>query len=549
MDIASAGVNALKNASGGRIATSVFAAALIAGAAPPAAASGPQFTFAGRISQSTPPLPPPWQGVGIGDEWEMTICLDPRVPDLCVLPDRGCYPAGLHVQMRIGGVVQTITSPASALITIIDSPPPRGDGLLVSFRLDDVLCTLTLTDSTGAAFASTLLPECSSIPAAGFWTTAQLAFDPPGPGEATGRMTRVICTPRLPCGPCPDCPTDYNQDGGIDGGDVGAFFADWEAGLPCADVNRDGGVDNGDVSRFFRLWENGICCFGSPDYDGDGDLNCNDLCEFHADLRLGRRCADINADGIVDDADASQFIADYIRAGGTGCASTGDFNLDGRVNCADVCLFHRAFAAGDLAADVNCDGDVSTEDLIAFDRAYSMAGGPPCPQGADFNLDGNVDCADACAFNRALQNGALAADYNCDGTTDLEDAILFREAFEEAGGPVCPDGADFNRDGRIDCRDLGLFNAAFAAGDSAADLNCSGTLDAADQRRFFTDFLDLSRDGQLTCRDLCIQLERVNAQRPAADMNCDGTIDLEDVAIFQSLFGTYYTGPSCVGCP
>ncbi|MBS0195933.1 MAG: matrixin family metalloprotease [Planctomycetes bacterium] len=55
------------------------------------------------------------------------------------------------------------------------------------------------------------------------------------------------------------CAADYNSDGGIDGGDVDAFFADWGAGLPAADVNGDGGVDGADVSVFFEAWEAGGC--------------------------------------------------------------------------------------------------------------------------------------------------------------------------------------------------------------------------------------------------------------------------------------------------
>jgi len=55
------------------------------------------------------------------------------------------------------------------------------------------------------------------------------------------------------------CPADYNQDGGIDGSDVDAFFQDWEAGLPGADVNQDGGIDGADVDYFFETWEAGGC--------------------------------------------------------------------------------------------------------------------------------------------------------------------------------------------------------------------------------------------------------------------------------------------------
>lgn len=51
------------------------------------------------------------------------------------------------------------------------------------------------------------------------------------------------------------CPADFNEDGGIDGGDVDAFFAQWENGN--ADFNQDGGVDGGDVIDFFDRWESG----------------------------------------------------------------------------------------------------------------------------------------------------------------------------------------------------------------------------------------------------------------------------------------------------
>jgi hypothetical protein len=53
------------------------------------------------------------------------------------------------------------------------------------------------------------------------------------------------------------CPADFNVDGGVDGSDIDAFFAAWEAGDMSADINRDGGIDGGDVSYFFLRWEGG----------------------------------------------------------------------------------------------------------------------------------------------------------------------------------------------------------------------------------------------------------------------------------------------------
>jgi hypothetical protein len=55
------------------------------------------------------------------------------------------------------------------------------------------------------------------------------------------------------------CIADFNQDGGVDGSDVTAFFEAWESGSIQADANADGGIDGADVSAFFALWENGGC--------------------------------------------------------------------------------------------------------------------------------------------------------------------------------------------------------------------------------------------------------------------------------------------------
>lgn len=55
------------------------------------------------------------------------------------------------------------------------------------------------------------------------------------------------------------CDADFDGSGGIDGGDVEAFFRAWEAGDSRADLNDNGGIDGQDVERFFLLWESGSC--------------------------------------------------------------------------------------------------------------------------------------------------------------------------------------------------------------------------------------------------------------------------------------------------
>jgi len=73
--------------------------------------------------------------------------------------------------------------------------------------------------------------------------------------DALGRLRGFVMTPTE----APRCFADFNSDGGIDGGDIEAFFISWETGLGTADVNLDGGVDGGDVEHFFRRWVTGEC--------------------------------------------------------------------------------------------------------------------------------------------------------------------------------------------------------------------------------------------------------------------------------------------------
>jgi hypothetical protein len=53
------------------------------------------------------------------------------------------------------------------------------------------------------------------------------------------------------------CGADFNCDGGVDGDDVIAFFALWDAGESGADFTGDGGVDGDDVIGFFGRWDSG----------------------------------------------------------------------------------------------------------------------------------------------------------------------------------------------------------------------------------------------------------------------------------------------------
>ncbi len=73
--------------------------------------------------------------------------------------------------------------------------------------------------------------------------------------SGSGHLT-LTCTP---ASSCPACAADYDNNGGVDGGDLASFFADFEQGAECADVDGNGGVDGGDLATFFGLFEAGGC--------------------------------------------------------------------------------------------------------------------------------------------------------------------------------------------------------------------------------------------------------------------------------------------------
>jgi hypothetical protein len=60
---------------------------------------------------------------------------------------------------------------------------------------------------------------------------------------------------RITGGVFPACRADWTLDGGVDGDDVIAFFADWDAG--SADANGDWATDGDDVIVFFARWDAG----------------------------------------------------------------------------------------------------------------------------------------------------------------------------------------------------------------------------------------------------------------------------------------------------
>ncbi|MBL9001317.1 MAG: family 16 glycosylhydrolase [Phycisphaerae bacterium] len=115
--------------------------------------------------------------------------------------------------------------------------------------------------SAPALFASSMLDSYQRIkvigtaPAGTAKARCLIRFDQPANAAGAAFFDDVVFGPVS----CPSCIADFNEDGGIDGGDVEAFYLAWESGDGVADVNGDGGVDGSDVETFYAAWERGGC--------------------------------------------------------------------------------------------------------------------------------------------------------------------------------------------------------------------------------------------------------------------------------------------------
>lgn len=99
-----------------------------------------------------------------------------------------------------------------------------------------------------------------TLPVALVETRYRCVIDNPCATETTNPATlTVLDASAWTCIGCAPCPADYDQDGGVTGGDLAAFFTDFEQGATCADVDQDGGVTGADLGVFFAAFEAGGC--------------------------------------------------------------------------------------------------------------------------------------------------------------------------------------------------------------------------------------------------------------------------------------------------
>ncbi len=108
---------------------------------------------------------------------------------------------------------------------------------------------------------------------------------------------------------------------------------------------------------------------GSPDFDGDGDADCDDIDALQAEIVAGTNnlTFDANGDGAVDALDQTQWLSDAATFNGFATPyQQADFNLDRVVDVSDFGIWNAAkFTTNSsfCAGDANADGVVDVSDF------------------------------------------------------------------------------------------------------------------------------------------------------------------------------------------
>jgi hypothetical protein len=164
---------------------------------------------------------------------------------------------------------------------------------------------------------------------------------------------------------------DFNKDGIVNYADLAILVAG--IGKPIsnlaynADLNCDDKVDDLDQTIFQQAF--GKTCSISADFNNDGYITASiDLFYLRQGLETQSGPGDLNCDGKVDDIDVKRFT----QALSSGGMTSADLNNDGISDEADLELFLNLYNTKNRLSDVNRDGIVDYADYLAFQALMTI---------------------------------------------------------------------------------------------------------------------------------------------------------------------------------
>ena len=135
--------------------------------------------------------------------------------------------------------------------------------------------------------------------------------------------------------------------------------------------------DNNDPG--YRMLLNVVSDSVPGDFDGDGDIDADDVDDLCANMGGDVATYDMDGDGDVDEDDMTFHVENYLEydTDGDGVVDgqgtfRGDFNADGAVNGTDLSIMSGSFgsAAGFAGGNANCDTDVNGTDLSILSSVF-----------------------------------------------------------------------------------------------------------------------------------------------------------------------------------
>ncbi len=179
--------------------------------------------------------------------------------------DRLWDPAGVAVQSantNHASYINANDAHNDAIVTWLQYGGASGPQSVLSTRLDSAGTQIwTTSPLLVAADYGNKTRLQTTVSTSGDWLVASWGDGPAGTNDVMANRINFDGTLGDNGGgpTCPACAADYDQDGGVSGADIGAFFADFESGATCADVDQDGGITGADIGAFFVVFEAGGC--------------------------------------------------------------------------------------------------------------------------------------------------------------------------------------------------------------------------------------------------------------------------------------------------
>lgn len=292
------------------------------------------------------------------------------------------------------------------------------------------------------------------------------------------------------------CPKNYNLSNGIctEFIEIDAKLANYKKG----DINSDGMIDSKDIKLLNKYLKKESTLttvqLNIADYNSNGIIDLNDLNALEDDLNEKSNdsgaVGDINLDGVVNSNDVI-LLDKYVNKKITlksEALNVSDIDLNGTINLQDVSLLAKKISDFYQSGDINMDGIVNAADLTIFQNAFNGVGKLNLVQQnlCDTNQDNVFDLNDInyLRSNVISQKKFKAGDTNMDGVVGADDVsiienyILNRTILTIEQLSL----ADYNKDGVIDNMDANSLAGKIASNYELGDINMDGKRNMLDIR-------------------------------------------------------------------